>query len=469
MNRTEGDPSIRRTSNSQRGVSPLEFHENRFEDQELPFSSEQLAEIIKTGRRVLTSVIDPVHGMKAALGERWGNPPHFFLRDSAEVGDDIAEIYQLTHDVDLFELTHGSIFGFWEFQYEEGDLPHEVTRFDPDNPLYQRGFFERHGEWMFNRHSVDGLVKMLITTEGFLTEAERIAFLPKKIKAFNWILENMNGGHLSYRYRHETGGLTHQGWMDGWAGVQHPNQALNTVYHPEGMLPQDPITSVEVIAPTARVLYQGYHELKESHPELAAKLYEKLQFIKEDFVRRFRIVDEKGPYFAHALADNTPVEVFTVNNAEILTYPLNGEFLIDFEDAVEIGRRLMSPSMFHPEYGVRTIEKGNPSLKGDNYHVGKNDRAVYWPRVNNRVRKAHRNVAYVAKEKGEKEIEREFSENAQRVALANLRLGRRIGWGTEQGFEDERGELDVSLAQVEMAWTRSAETLAALELLSLAS
>lgn len=396
---------------------------------------ESLSSIVTDARKVIFSAMRP-EGMVAAHGPRWGE--NRFARDLFEVADDELEMHALQEDHELLDKTKVSILGFWSnFQSASGALPHEVAPHNPNHPLSQLGFFEGDGKWMVNRETIDGLVKGIDITTRYLTKEELHEFTPRILLAFDWVFSHMNDGLLSYRYS-KNGGLIHQGWMDSIYGVLHAQKDLNKV-ELEGRgavvkLPPDPITSVEVVPPLGRVLHRWAQLLSEDFPETSQQFAEQAAVTKEMFVEKFRLEDEKGVYYAHALdGEGNPVSVFSVNNAEILAFPYNGEFIVPFEDAVAIGRRLGGESMFDPNYGVRTFEQGH-TISGDNYHLGANGEiGVFWPRATNRAIRGLRNLALVSQKRGETDLAEEFEQKALMIDRANINFFGQLGF-REQCF-----------------------------------
>ena len=385
------------------------------------------------------------HGMPGSLDGRFNG--RVFNRDTMTVAEDIYSVLKYQPNTLLWSNVKKSLLGIWEFQLSEedveGHLLHELILYNPNHEGFKTGFYKLNGnpDWMYNDDQIEVDAHALWITPLYLTPQEQRERAPKGLKTLNHVIRNMeeNGGFLYYEYKDKEGGLTNQGWMDSRYSVQHEDPRLNTYEHKDGiMLPPAPIALPEAQIHAWKALHAWADILgDEALREKADRLKKQFQ---EDFV--VRGADGKIEMIAHAIDGNeNQVRVSGINQAYALSISHNGELIVDIEDAIEIGRKLTSPAMFNPRFGVRTFEEGH-KIKGDNYHLGEDGSVgVYWTKATGEVEEGLRNLAEILEKKGLIDEAQDMMEKSGKVAFAMLRTGLDERIGTREQFYVKDGQI----------------------------
>lgn len=364
---------------------------------------EELKSIGDRTRGKLSQVISP-NGILASEDMRFH---HLFGRDTNIVAHFINAAYQDKPHDQLWHNTKASVFGFWDFQREDGKVRHEVKPFNWKEMKKAAGFYYQVGEYMVNDDSVDATPLALITAPEFIeTREEFINFLPKAVKALDWMTQSMDkkNGWLSYSYNPH--GLTHQGWMDSRFSVMHNN----------GELPKDPVALVEVQAYTWKAMRMWADLLQDDIPDISRELSARADDLKRRFNKQFIMHDSKGAYFTHALdGHGNQIKNVSINPGLALWANYQGESIMDEKCVPSVVARLIGEDMFDKEAGVRTFERGEPIHDKEGYHNGE---GVYWPFATTMTAKGI--------------LEMGYADEAEEIMLANLVPLRHFGSFVEQ-------------------------------------
>lgn len=332
---------------------------------------------------------------------------HNFGRDTAISADFINATYKDKHHDELWNNTRAAVFDFWDFQREDGKIRHEIRPYNRRRMRRANRFYYRLGDYMVNDDSVDATpLALTITPEFIQTKEEFIGFLPRVIKALDWMTQNMdqNNGWLSYKYNPH--GLTHQGWMDSKFAVMHDN----------GDLPEDPIALVEVQSYAWKTMSLWADLLAEKIPDISMDLGIRAERLKKRFNEQFMIEDEKDIYFAHALdAKGNQIRNISINPGLVLWANYQGESIINKQYIPSVVSRLMNHKMFDEDAGIRTFETGQPVHDSEGYHNG-ND--IFWPFSTAMVAKGMLELGYIGE--------------AEKIMAANLIPVKHFGSFIEQ-------------------------------------
>lgn len=398
----------------------------------IPDLRERLPRFLEHWRNIVYEA-QTSHGMHGSVDGRFSVAT--YTRDSATVANDEDQIHQVNPDFELRDRIQSSLVGIFDFQLPNGDLPHELLPFDPENEGYKKGFFTQNGkpDYMYNADTVEGAAHMLWVMPKYLGPQELPVFLSTGIKVLNRLISKLeeNGGFLRYEYRDGENGLTHTSWMDSVYSVQHEDPSLNTHRHREGiMLPPAPIAPLEAQIHAWKALWVFAGILQDD------RLKKMADQLKERFQKAFVVRDRDGHFLrlAHAVdGKGKQVTVPSINQAYALSIDHDGELIVELDDAVEIARMLMSPAMFDSRYGVSNFAKGH-SIRGDDYHLGKNgDIPVFWLKAVGEVEEGTRDLAHILAMDGREEESAEMMDYSGKVALTMLNRGTN-GVGTREGF-----------------------------------
>lgn len=306
---------------------------------------------------------------------------HFFARDTMYTALFVADTYKNRKNAQnkaLFLNAKKAVIKFWDFQTEEGKIPHEIKPFkgNENDPLYKRGFYYKFGNYLVNNESVDATPLALIATAKLLKDdCESLEKVKSKVvRAIEWMIKNMEtfDGWLSFVPNRR--GITCQGWMDSVWGVTTKN----------GRIPQKPVAVVEAQAMAWEAL-QLWGQL------LDGKMSERLRITKtslrlrekfhKEFVIRISLPGRvKTRYLAHArILKGSKVHSISINPGFCLSSVIGKESFVKREYISEIVHVLMSDFLFHYKGGVRTFASFEDTYDPENYHSG---RHVFWPFAN---------------------------------------------------------------------------------------
>ncbi|MDO8551403.1 MAG: hypothetical protein Q7S03_01835 [bacterium] len=364
---------------------------------------EELIDIGNYAYQKLSHVVTP-SGILASEDHRFH---HLFGRDTYVVAHFINAAYQGRAHDELWDNTRAAIFGFWDFQREDGKIRHEIKPFNREEWQKTGRFYYKVGKFMVNDDSVDATpLALIVTPEFFQTKEDLLNLLPKAMKALDWIKQGMDKNNSWLTYKYNPYGLTHQGWMDSKYAVMLDN----------GELPKDPISMVEVQAFAWKAMHLWSDLLRIEDPNLSSDLIARANDLKKRFNKQFLMQDDKGIYLAHALdADGNRIKNVSINPGLVLWANYHGESLIDKQFLFPVVVRLRKPEMFDENAGIRTFELGEPVYDEEGYHNGEN---VYWPIA----------TAMVAKGM----LELGFTNYAEDIMLANLPPIKHFGSFIEQ-------------------------------------
>lgn len=190
--------------------------------------------------------------------------------------------------------------------------------------------------------------------------------LPNIERALEWIdsYGDRDGDGFVEYYQESSKGIANQGWKD----------SADSVVHEDGSFAAAPIALVEVQG----YVYQAKSRLapiaeRLGLPELARRLAEEAERLKQSFDRAFWMEDER--FYAIALdADKRQVRSVTSNPGHLLMSGILSE-----ERAKAVADRLIAPDMFSG-YGIRTMSRLSTGYNPMSYHDGS-----VWPHDNSLI------------------------------------------------------------------------------------
>jgi len=304
---------------------------------------------------------------------------HYFARDSMITASFIADTFRLNPTPQnriLFEKAKKAVVAFWKFQNADGKIPHEIKPFkgNEQNPLYLNKFYSLDGDYLVNNDSIDATPLTLIVTAQYLDHGskEYEKYVPSILKAFEWLITNMQTNDGWVCYIPNPTGLVSQGWMDSRAGIVDKF----------GDFPEGPIALVEVQALMWKACRVWSAILKEEYPEKSSQLLELANDLKKRFNQNYIISFTDNDqlervYLAHALdGKKQPLDVFSINPVFVLWAIDSGESILEDRYIDDVVSCLSSDTMYHEVGGVRTFALGQKHHDPERYHNGKN---VFWP------------------------------------------------------------------------------------------
>lgn len=257
--------------------------------------------------------------------------------------------------------------------------------------------------------------------------------MPSVKASLNWIFwygDSNGDGLIDYQLRTDRtyGGLMNQGWMD----------SDEVSFHETGEKAPYPIALVEAQAyaycalrmwakyfATTAKNQQGQYQRTASY-----LLDKRADELKQTFNSKYVIQNEFGRYLAAAIDGNgRPMTSVRSTMGHCLWAALNKEDdgyidgIVDQDLVGDVVKLLMSPAMFEPEAGVRTLSRKSRGYRPNSYHSGS-----IWPHDNGIVADGFENYEYM--------------EEAALVRIAMLKAVTHFGSPVELYVYNEEGYRD---------------------------
>lgn len=321
-----------------------------------------------------------------------------FGRDTALTVLKILNSYQLMQEEELLVISKRALLTLVSLQgkgenIESGEQPGKfIHEFRPRREQYEhlvsgdQPWFLYPDKQLRNFDSLDSTPLALIAIYRYWELTGDNEFLEQCLNAveagLEWVFNygDMDGDNLlefTVDLRREYGGLSVHSWTD----------SRESFLKPDGSFPRYPIAPVEVQSYSwlALKLWAGFYE--DRHEQLAWKLVNFAQKLKEEFNRQFIVRDENLLFAAQALdGDKNQIKTITANPLLALwaAYKKGEKAESIFEDDVipDIVKRSFKSDMFVPGAGMRTMSSKSPTfIAGQNsYHNGS-----FWPILNGMV------------------------------------------------------------------------------------
>jgi len=330
-------------------------------------------EALEDERGILASARDEVYGC-------------IFGRDSLISGLKLLRVYERTHDPYYLALVRKILTSLSTLQGTE-HVPHSGE--EPGKIIHE---YRPHGHehltkradepWylypddiMRNFDSVDATPLYLMLMARFFRvsrDGEFItAHMPHIVLALEWVMTygDSNGdGFIDYRF-HEArtfGGLRTQSWMDSSESLFF-EESTNT--------PHYPVAPVEVQAYAWVALCMWAELLAEREASLAQRCADYAQSLKRLFTERFVLAHGAEVTLAFALdGRGTPLASARSSMGHVLWAAHETsegmQSILDHEYIPGLVQRLLSPDLFVPGAGVRTLSSTSRCYDPVSYHNG---------------------------------------------------------------------------------------------------
>lgn len=309
-----------------------------------------------------------------------------FGRDSLITSLKLLKVYENTGDAYFLTLVKKvlrnlSILQGKEINIESGEEPGKcIHEYRPANHehLTKNAKFPWYiypDNIMRNFDSVDSTPLFLITAYRYWQISKDDQFmseiLPNIRLAIDWILkysDNNNDGFIDYWLNPERkhGGLTTQSWMD----------SRESVFHEDGTTPSYPIAPVEAqsYAFLALRLWSNYFAATET--PLSEHLDSEADRLKKRFNETFTI--REGETISLAAGIDGAGKLLTSARSSMghclwaSLEEIDGgrESIISDEFIPAIVNRLLSPDLFAPQAGIRTLSTSSRAYSPQSYHNG---------------------------------------------------------------------------------------------------
>jgi glycogen debranching enzyme len=312
-----------------------------------------------------------------------------FGRDSLITSLSLLSVYEKTKDVYYLGLVRKVLLNLADLQgrvvnIESGEEPGKIIHeYRPDNHEHLTAHHEKpwyvYGDnKMRNYDSADSTPLFLMTAHAYLRlsgDREFIESLRQNIVgAIDWMREygDSNGdGFFDYRFHSERnfGGLQTQSWMDSGESV---------FFEDAEERPQYPIAPVEVQA-YAYTAYRSWSEYFRGRDEaLSADLSNRADSLKKDFNATFVIEEGRGKYSLAFAIDGAGKLLTSARSSmgHCLWAVWKGErgempdSIIADEYIPAIARRLLTPDLYVPRAGIRTLSMRSRCYEANSYHNG---------------------------------------------------------------------------------------------------
>lgn len=302
-----------------------------------------------------------------------------FGRDSLITAIMLLEVYKTTKDDYLLQLVQKILVNLAQLQgtqvnIESGEEPgkcihefrperHEHLTQDPNHPwyVYSDGI-------MRNYDTVDATPLFLIALHKYykLTrDEELLAFLMPNIQAgLDWLLtfaDSNDDGLLDYQFKQDRkfGGLRTQSWMDSTESVFFEEGGGKPIY---------PIAPIEVQAYGFAALCRWSAYFAGSDQTQSERLRERSRQLQNATTLRFAMENNVFPFAFDG--SGRPLTSTRSSIGHLLWTGWGKESAIEHSHIATIVRKLMSPDMFIPEAGLRTLSTESSQFEANSYHNG---------------------------------------------------------------------------------------------------
>lgn len=342
-----------------------------------------------------------------------------FGRDSLITSLLLLKVYQTTHDVQFLNIVRKVLITMSKLQgqnlnIESGEEPGKIIHeYRPDkhehltrpNPLngHEKAWYLYPDQAMRNYDTVDATPLFLITAYRYHQIAHQHnlldrdfleAVIPSVQAAIHWIFwyADSNGdGLIDYQLnpKRTFGGLHNHNWMDSTEATFHEDE--QPVPHP--------IAPVEAQAYAYAGLRMWAIYFANQHPtgqsSISSMLNRRADQLKADFYHHFVIpgslfslasaVDGQGRQIRNQRSSIGHCLWASLNKAE--DDLVDG--IVNVDDAEQIVKRLLSPDMFEPQAGIRTLSTKSSHFEANSYHNGS-----IWPHDNSLIAQGFENYGF---------------------------------------------------------------------------
>lgn len=336
-----------------------------------------------------------------------------FGRDSLITSLQLLRVYQQTQKPEFLAIVRKVLITLSELQgksinVESGEEPGKIIHeYRPDRHEHltrpgganghEKSWYLYPDQIMRNYDTVDATPLYLITVyryyqivqrEGSLDQQFLETTIPSVKAAINWLLwygDSNHDGFIDYQLKpeREYGGLQNQNWMD----------SSEATFHEDGSPVMYPIAPVEAQAYTYAALrmwanyFKSHHtSSKQSDVFVANLLNRKADELKAIFNQRFIIHGSRISLASGIDGSGKLLTSVRSSMGHCLWASLNplddGELdgIVEQQYIDSIAKRLLSPDMFEPEAGVRTLSRESTGFEPNSYHNGS-----IWPHDNSMI------------------------------------------------------------------------------------
>lgn len=329
-----------------------------------------------------------------------------FGRDSLITSLKLLQVHKKTKNEDCLRIVKKSLKTLANLQGQEinpesGEEPGKIIHeFRPDNHDHltkniQKPWYVYPDNSMRNYDTIDAAPLFLITAYRYLQQSHDNVFietlLPNIKAAINWIIAygDTNGdGLIDYNAKtdREFDGPFTDNWMD------HPD----TIFHENGLPVRYPLAPVEVQAYAYLALRLWGTYFKDIDDVFAEILQLKAQELKDNFNETYLVKTNKEAYFAFNIDGAGKQLVSRRSNVghalwASLTIEDDGvrDSIIEKKYIPLVVKQLLSPDIFEPKGGVRTLSLRSRNFQPNGYHNG-----TIWPHDNSMIAEGFENFGF---------------------------------------------------------------------------
>lgn len=312
-----------------------------------------------------------------------------FGRDSLITSLKLLKVYEETRDEYYLALVRKVLANLADLQgkevnVESGEEPGKIIHeYRPNGHEHltqhlEKPWFLYGDNVMRNYDTVDATPLFLMTAHAYLRASSDTDFieeiLPQIRAAIDWMREygDSNGdGFIDYRFHPERsgGGLVTQSWMDSSESV---------FFEESGERPEYPIAPVEVQAYAYVALRAWSDYFLGREVRLSFELSRRADELKRRFNEAFVIEGKRGTVsLAFAMDGNGRALVsprssmghslWAVWRSEAGAIP---DSILDAKYVPGIARRILSPDLYVPRAGIRTLSVRSRAYDANSYHNG---------------------------------------------------------------------------------------------------
>ena len=336
-----------------------------------------------------------------------------FGRDSLITSLQLLRVCQQTRKPEFLDIVRKVLITLSDLQgksinIESGEEPGKIIHeYRPDRHEHltrpggangnEKSWYLYPDQVMRNYDTVDATPLFLIATyryyqiarQGNALDQEFMrAIIPSVKAAINWLLwygDSNHDGLIDYQLKPERvyGGLQNQNWMDSSEATFHEDSSV-VVY---------PIAPVEAQAYTyaALRLWAKYFQTnstssRQSGTFVTNLLNRKADELKSVFNAKFILHGQRTSLASGIDGSGKPLTSVRSSMGHCLWACLNREDDGELDGILEqqyvdhIAKRLLSPDMFEPEAGIRTLSRESAGFQPNSYHNGS-----IWPHDNSMI------------------------------------------------------------------------------------
>jgi len=309
-----------------------------------------------------------------------------FGRDSLITSLELMKAYERTKDDYFLGLVKKILLNLGDLQgktinIESGEEPGKcIHEFRPANHEHltkslATPWYVYPDHMMRNYDTVDATPLFLIAVHEFYSLSHDGDFLnrimPKVYLALDWLLtygDSNHDGFIDYRFHPDRtyGGLRTQSWMD----------SSESVFHAGGEAVVYPIAPVEVQAYAYAALRRWGDYFTVSYPVLRRRLMLRATRLKNLFNRKFVIRNGSEVSLAYAIDGNGKLLTAPRSSMGHVLWAIGRrrggapDGILENASIPGLVSRLLSPDLFEPEAGIRTLGVLSENFDPKSYHNG---------------------------------------------------------------------------------------------------